>query len=261
MAVGKPDEYQHNNEDRAYVDSDFVRGGGRYVPDRAALYALAAKADQLKEHVSVVRVLQDADNGGLKTKVVLVDLANAGNARGWELDGSADAPAPRRDRYYFLRTGPGTYAPYPTLASACATVPVGDRPACTVNVAGEEWWWKPTDLTDAGLVAKYAPGAPAASPAAPAAVPTVPFAAQVAVVVRHGLGYVPHAEVFNSAGVGMDVPTLRLDADTLGFYFNQPTSGEIIFAPPAAGAALPPVTPADYGKKLGLSSTGALAWV
>lgn len=83
--VKKADEYGHNNEDNAFVDGDFVRGGPRKAVDRAALYALVTKADQLKQHVTEVRVLSDAEHNGATTKLLLVDDTNIGNVAGWEL--------------------------------------------------------------------------------------------------------------------------------------------------------------------------------
>ncbi len=85
MAVNKADEYRHSNPRNAFVDSTFVRGGGRVAADRAALYALADSADQLKENITEVRVLFDALYGGIKTKLLLVDRTKIGQAAGWEL--------------------------------------------------------------------------------------------------------------------------------------------------------------------------------
>lgn len=85
MANKRPDIYEHNNPDLAFVDGDFVRGARRTVAARAALYALASKADQLKENVTIVRILSDGENGGGLTEVLLVDDANIGSAAGWQL--------------------------------------------------------------------------------------------------------------------------------------------------------------------------------
>jgi hypothetical protein len=85
MAINRPDEYKHQNPDLAIADSDGVRGGRRTVPDRAALYALASKADQLKENVTIVRIRADGENGGGPTEVLLVDDANIGSSAGWQL--------------------------------------------------------------------------------------------------------------------------------------------------------------------------------
>jgi hypothetical protein len=83
--ITRPDEYGHNNPDLAIVDSDHVRGGRRAVSGRAELYALTVKADQLKEQVTVVRILSDGENGDDPTEVLLVDDANVGNSAGWML--------------------------------------------------------------------------------------------------------------------------------------------------------------------------------
>jgi hypothetical protein len=91
MAVKKADEYQHNNEDNAFVDSDFLRGGRRSVADRAALYALASKADQLKENVTIVRIRADGENGGGPVEVLLVDDTNIGTSAGWEIYSSGSS--------------------------------------------------------------------------------------------------------------------------------------------------------------------------
>jgi hypothetical protein len=93
MSVLKPDEYGHQNPNLAFVDSDSTRGGARRVANRAGLYALAAKVDQLKENVTVVTILSDADNGGAKTRVLLSSIANVGNAQGWELQGNGGGSA------------------------------------------------------------------------------------------------------------------------------------------------------------------------
>ena len=80
MPVNKPDIYQHNNPVKAFVDSDFVRGGGRIVADLTALYALAANSDQLKENVTKVHVI----SAGAEYK--LTDDTNIGNSGGWALE-------------------------------------------------------------------------------------------------------------------------------------------------------------------------------
>lgn len=81
--LGQPDENKHTNDDLAFTDGDFVRGARRVVADRAALYELASKADQLKQDVTVVRVRRDAANGGNPTDLLLVDAAQIGSAAGW----------------------------------------------------------------------------------------------------------------------------------------------------------------------------------
>lgn len=86
MAVNKPDEYRHNNPDNAFVDSDFVKGGGRVVADLTALYALAPKAGslgQLKERVTKVWVT--AEN----KYYILTDINNVGNSGGWTVESTA----------------------------------------------------------------------------------------------------------------------------------------------------------------------------
>ena len=87
MPVKKPDEYQHNNPDLAFVDGNFVRGGRREpVANRAALYALASKADQLRAGSTIVRVLNDAlaTPTGSPSEQLLVDSANIGQPSGWQ---------------------------------------------------------------------------------------------------------------------------------------------------------------------------------
>lgn len=77
MPVGKPDIYQHNNQDLAFVDSDMVRGGVRKVATISDLTALNAKADQLKENVSLVYVESE-------TKFyLLTDDSNINSTSGW----------------------------------------------------------------------------------------------------------------------------------------------------------------------------------
>ena len=78
MAIKRPDIYEHNNPNYAFTDSDFVRGGFRTaVADLTALYALAPKLDQLKEHSTIVYVTGEAKY------YILVDIANVGNVNGW----------------------------------------------------------------------------------------------------------------------------------------------------------------------------------
>jgi hypothetical protein len=86
MAVNKPDEYKHANPGNAFVDSDFVRGGRRFVMSRAELYELADKVDQLKEHVTIVRVVFDEEYNGAATNMLLVDISKVGEPDGWQLD-------------------------------------------------------------------------------------------------------------------------------------------------------------------------------
>jgi hypothetical protein len=105
MAVPKADEYQHNNPDRAFVDSRFVRGGRRTVADRAELYALVAKADQLEQDVTIVRIKVDSESDGQTTDVMLVDASQIGKAAGWEYQSAASIPsAPSATRVDFENT-------------------------------------------------------------------------------------------------------------------------------------------------------------
>lgn len=77
MPVGKPDEFLHNNQNLAFVDSDMVRGGIRKVATISDLTALNVKADQLKENVSLVYVESE-------TKFyLLTDDTNINSTSGW----------------------------------------------------------------------------------------------------------------------------------------------------------------------------------
>lgn len=79
MAIKRPDIYEHNNPDNAFVDGNFVRGGFRTaVADLATLYALSTKIDQLKEHSTVIFVTA----AGLYYE--LVDINNVNNSGGWQ---------------------------------------------------------------------------------------------------------------------------------------------------------------------------------
>lgn len=91
MPITRPDEYKHTNPDLAIADSDGVRGGRRAVADRAALYALSVKADQLKQDVTVVRVKADSDNGNAATDLLLIDASKIGQAAGWQVVSVSDA--------------------------------------------------------------------------------------------------------------------------------------------------------------------------
>lgn len=78
MAIKRPDIYEHNNPNYSIADSDSVRGGFRTaVSGLTALYALAPKLDQLKEHSTIVYV------SGETKYYILVDIANVGNVSGW----------------------------------------------------------------------------------------------------------------------------------------------------------------------------------
>jgi hypothetical protein len=83
MAVSKPDIYQHNNPNNAFVDSTFVRGGGRTVPTltgSTGLYGLTGKTDQLSENITKVWVESESKN------YILTDMVNVGNVSGWTID-------------------------------------------------------------------------------------------------------------------------------------------------------------------------------
>ena len=77
MALKNPDITEHNNADLAAMDADFVRGARRRVANLTALYALGAKADQLKVFVSEVYV------DSLGYAMLLIDAANIDNIAGW----------------------------------------------------------------------------------------------------------------------------------------------------------------------------------
>ena len=89
MAVKKPDIYEHNNPNNAFVDSDFLRGSFRTpVSTVSALYsALPVKLDQLKEHATVVYVTGNSTFYELCniSKVACTDLS------GWREFGSSTA--------------------------------------------------------------------------------------------------------------------------------------------------------------------------
>ena len=79
MAVKRPDIYEHNNPDNAFVDSNFVRGGIRTsVNDISELYALSPKLDQLKEYSTSIFVKSE------NKFYTLIDINNVGNVNGWE---------------------------------------------------------------------------------------------------------------------------------------------------------------------------------
>jgi hypothetical protein len=54
VEVGRAGEYGHNNSAKAFVDSNFVRGGVRVVANDAGLTGLTSVSDQLKEYVTIV---------------------------------------------------------------------------------------------------------------------------------------------------------------------------------------------------------------
>lgn len=68
MANTRADIYEHNNERRAFVDSDFVRGGARTVQYRSDMYNLYLHHDQLKNYVTQFYVVQE------KTFYLLINI-------------------------------------------------------------------------------------------------------------------------------------------------------------------------------------------
>lgn len=71
-------EYAHGNPNFAFVDSNFVRGGIRYLESQSELTSLVNKSDQLKEYVTLVWI-----NSNEKF-YQLVDASNIGNlSAGW----------------------------------------------------------------------------------------------------------------------------------------------------------------------------------
>lgn len=85
MAILRPDIYEHNNPNNAFVDSDFVRGGGRVVANLAALYNLNTKTDQLKERVTRVWV------SSANAYYILTSMTNVGNSNGWTIDSASSS--------------------------------------------------------------------------------------------------------------------------------------------------------------------------
>lgn len=78
--VGKPGEYGHNDPNRAFVDSDGLRGGWRtQVTALTDLYAMEPKSDQLKERSTVIYVTKE------DAYFSLIDMANISNANGWKV--------------------------------------------------------------------------------------------------------------------------------------------------------------------------------
>jgi len=125
MAIFRPDEYQHRNADLAFVDSTFVRGGRRTVADRAGLYALARKPDQLKEQVTIVRVLsENADQ-------LLVSLAQAGVAAGWQAYAVPAAPGGAAYNDGELRGRIGGLETLAPSAAEKAALDAGDAPTAS----------------------------------------------------------------------------------------------------------------------------------
>lgn len=95
VEVGRAGEYGHNNSAKAFVDSDFVRGGIRKVANDAGLTGLSSNSDQLKENVTIVY------HEGDSAFYLLTDENNISNkATGWTdistivgSTGSGDTPA------------------------------------------------------------------------------------------------------------------------------------------------------------------------
>jgi hypothetical protein len=78
VEVGRAGEYGHNNSAKAFVDSNFVRGGVRVVANDAGLTGLTSVSDQLKEYVTIVY------HQGDSKFYLLVDEDNiATKATGW----------------------------------------------------------------------------------------------------------------------------------------------------------------------------------
>jgi hypothetical protein len=78
VQIGRAGEYGHNNSEKAFVDSNFVRGGVRVVANDAGLTGLTSVSDQLKEYVTIV--YHEADS----KLYLLVDSSNiATKATGW----------------------------------------------------------------------------------------------------------------------------------------------------------------------------------
>jgi hypothetical protein len=74
------DERRHNNPDMAYVDAEFIRGGGRVTENLATLLTdFSEKTDQLKENVTLVYVNSEDAVYRLKSIANITSLAN-----GWK---------------------------------------------------------------------------------------------------------------------------------------------------------------------------------
>jgi hypothetical protein len=82
------DERRHNNPDKAYVDADFLRGGGRITANLTTLLTdFTTKTDQLKENVTTVYVISEQFVYRLKS------IANIGSlTNGWKKE-TADLTA------------------------------------------------------------------------------------------------------------------------------------------------------------------------
>jgi|GEM_PF-3993028 len=74
------DEKKHNNPDLAYVDADFIRGGGKVTANLQTLLTdFVNKLDQLKEHVTTVYVISEQNVYRLKSIANVTSLTN-----GWK---------------------------------------------------------------------------------------------------------------------------------------------------------------------------------
>lgn len=80
MAITRPGEYQHNNPAYAFVDSNFVRGGGQVVTNVSDLYTIPV--DLLKERVTKVWVSTPS------VYYNLTDITNHSNSGGWTIETS-----------------------------------------------------------------------------------------------------------------------------------------------------------------------------
>lgn len=77
MAVEKIDEYKHGNPKKAFVDSDFLRGGGKATASLVTLLTdFVGYEDQLKDNVTLVWVISESKMYRLKDKTQIGSLAN-----------------------------------------------------------------------------------------------------------------------------------------------------------------------------------------
>ena len=106
MAIRQPDVYEHNNPNEPFVDSNFVKGGGRVVADISDLYALSIKSAQLKQYVTKVYVINAS------ATYILKDISNVGNSNGWVQELGASTNVSKND-----------YSAYSVLAAVNANSP------------------------------------------------------------------------------------------------------------------------------------------
>jgi len=78
MPIFQQDIIKHRNGKLAVVDSDDIRGGRRTAVDLQALYALGDRLDQMKEGVTIVRVLSEGKD------YLLLNKALINSSTGWE---------------------------------------------------------------------------------------------------------------------------------------------------------------------------------